>query len=157
MRHRFFELLYEAMRTNPNIWLLVGDLGFGGADKIRDEFPERFLNVGAAEFSMVGIAAGLALEGKIPICYTITPFYFRAFEMIRNYLDREKIPVILIGAGRDGDYEHDGFSHYAGDDYIFREFHNMNCCWPKSNDEMKMIFETAITRKQSYYINLTRG
>ena len=157
MRREWFKLLYELMKDNPDIWLIVGDLGFGGADKIREEFPERFINCGAAEFSMVGIATGLALEGKIPICYTITPFYFRAFEMIRNYLDREKIPVILIGAGRDGDYEHDGFSHYAGDDYILKEFRNINCCWPNSTDEMKMMFEASLLRKKPYYINVTRG
>ena len=156
MRHKFFELLYEAMKTNKDIWLLVGDLGFGGADRIREEFPDRFLNCGAAEFSMVGIAAGLALEGKIPVCYTITPFYFRAFEMIRTYINHEKIPVILIGSGRGDDYKHDGFSHYAGDDFILKEFKNIHCCWPDTIEEMESAFISALKDKFPTYINLRR-
>jgi transketolase len=156
MRPKFFQLLYEAMKTNKDIWLLVGDLGFGGADKIREEFPDRFINCGAAEFSMVGIAAGLALEGKIPVCYTITPFYFRAFEMIRTYIDYEKIPVILIGSGRGDDYKHDGFSHYAGDDYILKEFKNIHCCWSDTIEEMESAFISALKDKFPTYINLRR-
>jgi len=156
MRREFFQLLYEMMKTNKDIWLLVGDLGFGGADRIRDEFPDRFLNCGAAEFSMVGIAVGLALEGKIPVCYTITPFYFRAFEMIRNYIDHESIPVILIGSGRENDYAHDGFSHYAGDDHIFETFIHMVCCKPDTVNGMKKAFIKALEKKYPYYINLRR-
>ena len=49
MRPKFFELLYEAMKKDDQIWLLVGDLGYGGADKIREDFPDRFINTGAAE------------------------------------------------------------------------------------------------------------
>ena len=157
MRREFFKLLYDEMNTNPAIWLLVGDLGYGGADKIRKDFPERFINYGASEFAMVCGAVGLALEGKIPVCYTITPFYFRAFEVIRNYIDHEQVPVILIGAGRDRDYEHDGFSHYAGDDGVFRQFKNIQCCWPGDTDEMTLTFQAAIRAKMPYYINLTRG
>jgi len=156
MRHKFFELLYEAMKTNKDIWLLVGDLGFGGADKIREEFPDRFINCGAAEFSMVGIAAGLALEGKIPVCYTITPFYFRAFEMIRNYLDNESIPVILIGAGRGDDYKVDGFSHYAGDDHILESFIHIRFYKPDTIEGMESAFTSALKDKFPTYINLRR-
>jgi len=156
MRKEFFALLYEKMKTNKDIWLLVGDLGFGGADKIREEFPDRFINCGAAEFSMVGIATGLALEGKIPFCYTITPFYFRAFELIRTYIDRETIPVILVGSGRGSDYAHDGFSHYAGDDYIYKEFKNIECFWPRDIQTMEGIVTTAQFVKKPYYLNLSR-
>jgi len=156
MRPKFFQLLYEAMKNNPNIWLLVGDLGYGGADKIRDEFPERFVNYGAAEFAMVSGAVGLSLAGKIPVCYTITPFYFRAFEMIRNYIDHENIPVVLVGSGRGKDYEHDGFSHYAGDDWIFEKFENITCEWPETNEEVEEVMEKALEGKKAHYINLAR-
>lgn len=156
MRRRFFELLYEAMKANPNIWCVVGDLGFGGVDKIQKDFPDRFVNCGAAEFSMVGIAAGLALEGKIPVTYTITPFYFRAFEMIRTYINHEKIPIIMIAAGRNDDYKEDGFSHFGGDDNILDEFGNLICSWPADIKRMERVFKQAIKGKVPYYINLTR-
>ena len=156
MRKRFFLLLYDAMKANPNIWCVVGDLGYGGVDKIQKDFPDRFISVGAAEFSMVGIAAGLALEGKIPITYTITPFYYRAFEMIRTYINHENIPIIMVAAGRKDDYKEDGISHTAEDDEIFIHFRNIRCRWPESKAQMEVIFQEALKSKKPYYINMTR-
>jgi len=63
-------------------------------DKIREDYPQRFLNTGAIRQAMMGIAVGLALEGKIPFVYTNLPFLlYRPFETLRNYVDHERIPV----------------------------------------------------------------
>jgi len=61
-RGYFAGLLYNTMIDDPDIWLIVGDLGFGMFDRIKEDFPERYINVGAAEFAGVGICVGLALE-----------------------------------------------------------------------------------------------
>src|SRR5690242_17443014 len=112
MRRELFVYLYELMKQNPKIWAITGDLGYIGFDKIRDEFPDRFINTGAAEVAMMDIAIGLALGGVVPVVYSITPFLlYRPFESLRTYINHEKIPVVMIGSGRDSDYEHDGFSH----------------------------------------------
>ena len=147
------------MKENSNIWAITGDLGYGGFDKIRDEFPDRFINTGAAEQAMMDIACGLALEGKIPVVYSITPFLlYRPFETLRTYINHEKIPVIMIGSGRNDDYKHDGFSHYAGDDIDFmKHLPNIFSRWPKDIDEMKCCLDEAIkNRKNATYINLVR-
>jgi transketolase len=100
------------MGLDDRIWCLTGDLGFSMLDQIRDDFPDRYLNVGASEQLLVGAGVGLALSGKIPFCYSITTFLiYRAFEWIRNYMHYEEIPVILIGSGLDDDYKHDGITH----------------------------------------------
>lgn len=112
-RGYFAGALYDQMKENRDIYLLVGDLGFGMFDKIRDDFPDRFINCGASEQAMVGIAVGLALKGKKPFCYTITSFFMRAAETITLYLGNEQIGVRLVGSGRNGDYKHDGESHHA--------------------------------------------
>jgi transketolase len=158
MRNDFFPILYELMKTNPDIFVLTGDLGYKGFDKIRDEFPDRFVNCGAAEQAMLDMACGLTLEGKIPLVYSITPFLlFRPFETIRTYINHEKLPVILVGSGRDDDYKHDGFSHYAGDDRRFMEhFQYINSHWPDSTEEMKGILINAIEWKYPTYINLKK-
>lgn len=157
MKRRFFELLYEVMKKNPKIWFITGDLGYGGTDKIQKDFPDRFVTCGAAEFSMVGIAVGLALEGKVPVTYTITPFYYRAFEMIRNYINHEKIPVIMIAAGREDDYSKtDGFSHDAQDDEVFLHFRELQCRWPESTAQMEVILGEALKGVKPYFINLKR-
>jgi transketolase len=92
-------------------------VGFGVLDHIRNAYPDRFYNVGAAEQLMIGAAIGLANEGYIPVCYSMSSFVlYRPFEMLRNYLNHEGIPVKLLGSGRDKDYDHDGISHWAHDD-----------------------------------------
>src|SRR5690349_11965372 len=111
MRGWFAYELYLHMSQNENIWLLTGDLGFGMFDTIKSAFADRYVNVGASEQALVGIGAGLALKGKIPVVYSITPFLlYRPFETIRNYINQDQIPLKMIGSGRDRDYSHDGFS-----------------------------------------------
>src|SRR5687768_10786753 len=114
------------MCINEDIFFITADLGYGLADDIRKDFPGRFINTGAAEQAAMGIAVGLAMSGKIPFVYSITPFLlWRAAETIRLYVNRESVPVKMVGCGRDSDYEHDGFSHYAGDDVsLLRGFRN---------------------------------
>jgi transketolase len=144
------------MRKNSNIMLVTGDLGYGLFDEIRSELPSQFLNVGAAEQTMIGLAVGLALSGKIPIVYSITPFLlYRPFEFIRNYLDHEKVPVILVGSGRDRDYEHDGFSHWAEEDaQVMNTLPNIQTVWPE--EWIDDLLHTAIKLKEPCYINLKR-
>lgn len=158
MRNDVFPYLYELMSEFPDIVCLTGDLGYLGFDKIRDDYPDRFINTGASEQSMLDIAVGLAMQGKIPICYSITPFLiFRAFETIRNYINNEKIPVILLGSGRNDEYHIDGFSHYCGDDRDFIEhFENIRCFWPNTTEYMKYDLRNAIVERYPAYINLTK-
>lgn len=135
MRKDFADELYRAMKKDKRIWLLTGDLGFGILEKIRDRFPDRFINCGASEQAMLGMACGLALEGKIPFVYSISTFLLnRSFEWIRNYVNHEKIPVKLVGIGRDREYDRDEFSHWAVDTKsILSIFPNIVQFWPEHN------------------------
>ena len=151
--------LYKAMAKDPKIWLISIDLGYGLFDKHFKYFPERTINTGAAEQAAMGIACGLALEGKIPVVYSISTFLlFRAFEQIRNYINHEKIPVKLIGGGRAKDYEHDGISHWMfEDDIIFRKiFKNIRSVWPEYKEDIPDITNTILMHKRPYYMNLKR-
>src|SRR3990167_11159429 len=126
-RGMFAGELHNAMIDNKDIVVITADLGYGMWDKIQANFPGRFYNTGAAEQVAVAAAIGMAQEGKIPVVYSITPFLLaRPYELIRNYIDHEKVPVKLIASGRDNDYLHDGFSHWAGDDkQILSAFSNI--------------------------------
>lgn len=158
MRKNFAELLYNEMKTNQDIYLITGDLGYGLWDNIRDTFQERFFNVGSSEMAMMGMAIGLAMEGKIPFVYSITPFaIYRPFEMIRNYLDHEMIPVIIVGGGRDRDYGYLGFSHWADDDFKFMQgFKNINFFRPNTNEELQEMFKQSVNAKLPTYLNLRK-
>lgn len=158
MRRLFAELLHEEMKHNEEIHLITGDLGYGLWDKIRDDFPTRFHNVGSSEMVMMGMGIGLAMEGKIPYVYSITPFsIYRPFEMIRNYLDHEGIPVNIVGGGRDKEYGYLGFSHWSHDDKrIMSVFDNVQSNWPETDDELRAVFQTTLQKQFPTYTNLKR-
>jgi transketolase len=158
LRRRFADDLYVAMEKDKNIVVVSGDLGYRVLDEIKADFPDRFINVGAAEQSLIGVAVGMALEGKKPIVYSITPFLlYRPFETIRNYIDHEKIPVKLVGSGRDKDYGHDGFSHWSCEDRdVMKIFKNIKSAWPESADEVSDLLPKMLNDTKPWYLNLKR-
>lgn len=158
MRRCFVDSVYDAMKKNEKILVVTGDVGYKMWDTIALEFPKRFFNVGAAEQAMLGVGIGLALEGLVPIVYSITPFLlYRPLESIRNYVNREKIPVKLVGSGRDRDYLVDGFSHWAEEDRaLMGIFNNIRSRWPEKNDEIPGLVDEMIATPVPYYVNLKR-
>ncbi len=158
MRRCFADLLHGHMQRNRDIWVITGDLGYKMWDQIRSDFPDRFLNVGAAEQMMVGAAVGLALEGRIPVVYSITPFLlYRPFETVRNYIHHERAAVKLVGSGRGRDYAHDGFSHWADEDRdVLKLFSNIEASWPEDPSELPEIVEDMLARPVPFYLNLKK-
>lgn len=158
MRGYFAGYLYNAMLKDEKIITITCDLGWGMFDKIRNDFPDRFINVGASEFAGMGVAVGMALEGKKVFIYSITTFLlYRAFEMIRNYISHERIPVFLIGGGRNKDYAHDGFSHWSDDAPQFlQRFPLILKRFPETNEELKRNMEEMIVSSQPYFLSLRR-
>ena len=158
MRNLFGQLMAETLANDENVYLLTGDLGFGVLNKSREVAPDRTFNVGAAEQLMLGAAVGLTHNGKIPVCYSITPFViFRPYEWLRNYLNHEGAPVKLVGSGRDKDYGHLGFSHWAIDDEAaLKAFPNIKIYKPNSEEELKSIWHEFIYSNEPCYLNIKR-
>jgi len=158
MRREFAKLLLNEMQSNPNIYLITGDLGYGLWDEIKEAFPNRFYNVGSSEMAMMGMAIGLAMDGKIPFAYSITPFaIYRPFEMIRNYINHEYIPVKILGGGRNEDYGYLGFSHWASEDIsVMNLFKNITSFKPNTIEELESSFQYSIQNNTPIYINLKR-
>lgn len=160
MRRQFADSLYEKMKSNVDIYLITADLGYGLWDKVANDFPDRFYNVGSSEMAMMGMGIGLAMENKIPFVYSITPFaIYRPFEMIRNYLDHENIPVNIVGGGRDEDYGYLGFSHWASEDIkVLSMLENIQLFKPDVLDKefMDQYYELALSKSTPTYINLKR-
>jgi len=158
MRRAFADALLKEMDKDERIVLLVGDLGYGMWDKVREKYPKRFLNTGAAEQAMLDIAIGLTYGGKIPFCYSITPFLiYRPFETLRTYINHEKIPVKLVGSGRDKDYEHDGVSHDATDVKGFLDqFENIQQYWPMNKGIVTKMLRQMLKDEGPSFISLRR-
>lgn len=118
MRNTFSEALYNCAVENPDIYVLVADISPAGSmGKFQEEFPERFINVGVAEQVMTGIAAGLALKGCRPVTYTIATFtLYRPFEMVRDDLCYQNLPVTIVGMGSGVVYSGLGGTHQSLED-----------------------------------------
>jgi len=121
------ELLIHA-RSDKRIVLLVCDMGFGVTDTFSKEFPDRIFNVGIMEQATVGIAAGMAMTGLVPVVYSIVNFLaFRAIEQIRNDVVIQQLNVKFIATGVNDYFSFLGRSHCCGqDDKKIMELIGMN-------------------------------
>jgi transketolase len=158
MRKECMTLLHASMHENTDIFVLTADLGFGLLDSIKQDFPDRYYNVGAAEQLLIGAGIGLVESGKRAVCYSMSSFIlYRPFEMLRNYVNFEKIPVKLIGSGRDKDYSHDGISHWAHDDQqVLFALPNIKIFKPESIHQLEEFWPEFIYSDEPAYLNLTR-
>src|ERR1041385_1374743 len=158
MRKTFFYLILKEMEINKNIIIISGDMGYGLLDPIRDTYPDRLINVYSAEQFMIGCAAGLAMEGKIPVCYSITSFLlYYPFGLIRNFMNHEKLPIKLVGGGRDKDYGYLGFTHHMEDDLdILSTLPNIKRWKPETEETLPLIIHEFLYNSQPSYINLKK-
>lgn len=157
MRGYFFYYLHQTMENDKDIYLICIDLGYKAVDELIKDFPDRVIVTPASEQSAVGLSVGLAMEGKKVFVYTITPFFYRAFETIRNYIDHEKIPVCLVGSGMNKDYESDGFSHEASDIYqVMDFFKNITKYYPSEKESIKSMLDMILEKNEPSFIGLRR-
>jgi transketolase len=117
MRTAFVETLCELAARDGRVMLLTADLGWSVLEPFAAAFPDRFLNVGVAEQNMLGLATGLALEGRVPFVYSIATFAsMRGYEQFRNGAVLHRLPVRVIGIGGGFAYGHAGPTHHALED-----------------------------------------
>ena len=159
MRPLFFKELHKQMTLNANIVAVTFDLGYGGFDQIKTDYPKRFFNVGASEQAGMDIAVGLALSGKKVFVYSITPFLiYRAFETIRNYVNHEKLPIILVASVRDKDYPADGISPWSEEvKPILNTLPNIIQYYPTDKKEIPLLVEKMAKENSPQFISLKRG
>lgn len=140
MRNKFAEVLYKESIRNSKICVVVADISPAGSMNLfRTKYPKRFINTGVAEQSMVGIAAGMALRGLRPFCYTIATFaLYRPFEMVRVDLCYQNLPVTIVGMGTGTVYSTLGGTHLTQEDIsIARSIPNMNIIAPCDPNELE--------------------
>lgn len=136
MRKQFGKIINNLAKRDKKIVLLVGDIGYGIFDDFRKDNPERFFNLGICEQSLIGVAAGMAIEGLKPWVYTITPFLIeRPFEQIKLDINQQKVNVKLIGFA---DYPNLGPTHAEiNAKKLMSLFSNIKSFFPKNNSETK--------------------
>ena len=153
MRNRFGEVISKLADENENIIIIVADIGYRVFDDFREKYPERFINMGICEQSIISVASGMALEGLQPWVYTITPFLIeRPFEQIKLDIDHQNVNVNLVGYA---DYPNLGPTHKELNAKKTMElFNNIESFFPSDGDETeKMIFQ-AYEREGPSFISL---
>lgn len=159
MRTAFSETLLELAREDPRIVLITGDLGFGVLTSFRDELPRQFVNAGVAEQNMIGMAAGMALSGKIVFVYSIANFpVVRPLEQIRNDVCYHNANVRIVAVGGGMAYGSLGPSHHATEDIaLMRALPNMMVVAPGDPVETELAVRALIEYQGPVYLRLGRA
>ena len=159
MRRTCLDMVYELAKRDPRVVFIGSDLGSGVLADFRAEFPDRFFMEGVSEANMIGMSAGLALDGFIPYVNTIATFLTRrCFEQVAMDLCLHNLPVRLIANGGGLVYAPLGPTHIAIDDIaLMRTIPNMSVVCPSDADEMRRFMSQTIEWPSPMYIRLGKG
>ena len=159
MRTAFFNTLCELAEQQENITLVVGDLGFGVVEAFAKRFPTQYLNAGVAEQNMTGIAAGLALSGKVVFTYSIANFpTIRCLEQIRNDVCYHRANVKIVAVGGGFVYGSLGMTHHATEDLaIFRALPEIIVVAPGDPQETELATRAIASYPGPCYLRLGRA
>ena len=159
MRDALLARISKLAESDKDIVLLTADLGYGVFEEFESKFPGQFFNVGVAEQNMTGIAAGLALEGKKVITYSIGNFpTLRCLEQIRNDVCYHELNVTIIAAGGGFSYGQLGMSHHATEDIsIMRSLPNTTVVVPSTPWEAAEAIDALIKNQGVGYLRLDKS
>ena len=153
MRRRFGNIISQLAEKDEKLYVIVGDIGYRVFDEFRDKFPNRFINMGICEQSIISVASGMALEGRKPWVYTITPFLIeRPFEQIKLDIDQQNVNVNLVGFA---DYPTLGPTHTEiNAKKMMKLFNNIESLFPSDGDETEKMILQAYEREGPSFISL---
>ncbi len=159
MRAEFAQWIESFGRREPRFIFLTGDLGFGALENVQAALGSRFVNMGVSEQNMVSVAAGLARQGLLPLCYSIAPFaVFRPLEQIRLDAALHNLPVKIVGNGGGYGYGIMGASHHAIEDLaVLSCLPNLSCVAPLCNSDVAGACEAVFRHDGPAYLRLGLG
>jgi transketolase len=151
MRDKFSETIFKNIKLNKKIFVVAADISPSGKMAKYQKDNENFINVGVSEQTMIGICAGLAMSGLRPFAYTIATFaLYRPFEMIRDDICYQNLPVTIVGMGAGTIYANLGGTHTATEDIsIARSLPNMQILSPCDLDELEQCINFCCKKNRS--------
>jgi transketolase len=160
MRDAFLDRICQAMAFDDRIFVVSADFGSPVLDRIRAQYPERFVNVGIAEQNLINVSAGLATEGFRVFAYAIAPFItMRCYEQIRVNLvllsTVRTMSVTLIGVGAGYSYVVSGPTHQCYEDLsIMRALPTLSVYSPADHVSAAGMFEACLENDGPKYLRL---
>lgn len=153
MRLQFPKTILEIMDKDNRVVVLLGDIGINAFKDVFEKYPKRIYNVGILEQSMVGMAAGLAMAGFIPIIHTIEPFLVeRAFEQIKDDFGYQELKGNIIGVDVSESSSNLGYTHqcpYAIE--MMNRIKGMETFEPQSADEFDNDLKESYDKSLNYF------
>ena len=159
MRRTCLNSVHQLARRDPRVVYVGSDPSPGTLDDMKAEIPDRFFIEGIAEAHVIGLAAGLAMEGFVPYVNTIATFLTRrCYDQIAVDLCMHNLRARLIGNGGGLVYAPLGPTHQAIEDIaIMRALPNMSVVVPADADEMRRLMDQTLDWPGPIYIRLAKG
>jgi len=159
VRTAFIDTLCEIAAENDRVWLLTGDLGYSVLERFSERFPNRYVNVGICEQNMTGVAAGLAISGKIVFTYSIANFpTLRCLEQIRNDVCYHNADVKIVAVGGGLSYASSGYIHHGVEDLgILRMLPNITVLAPGDPVEMRLATRAVVAHHGPCYLRIGKN
>ncbi len=155
-RRAFIQKMTQLAEQDERVVLIVGDVGFSFMEDFMNQFPNQFLNVGIGEQNMMGMAAGMSLEGMKPYVYTMKNFILlRPHEQLRNDIGFANANVKIFGVGGSEAYKFLGMSHNLFPEEekdILKHIPNTNSYFPETEDEVINIMSEEYKRYGPAYL-----
>jgi transketolase len=152
LRQRFYELAREALDEDDRVAVVTAQIG----TEAIGEHPRHF-DVGIREQLMIGIAAGLALEGHRPVAHSYTPFLVeRPYEMLKLDLGHNDLGAVLVSIAASYDAAHEGRTHQAPEDVaLVAALPGWTIHVPGHVDELAGLWRRALAGDDRVYIRLS--
>jgi transketolase len=152
------ETLDRIATQNENVVVMTAE-NRAAIRNLPPKLGARFIDVGIAEQTMIGAAAGLALRGRIPICHSLATFLtLRAFEFIRTDVGIPSLPVKLVGGVPGFLSDGNGPTHQAIEDIaLMRGIPNMQVVCPADEDELVAMLPKIIDSGAPTYVRYYAG
>lgn len=159
MRKTALNTVHALAREDERVVFIGSDLGAGVLDDMRTGLPDRFFMEGIAEQHVIGMAAGLAMEGFVPYFNTIATFMTRrCLEQVAVDLCLQRLPVRLIASGGGVVYAPLGPTHLAIEDIaLMRALPNMTVVAPADAPEMERVIRASLDWPGPMYIRFGKG
>jgi transketolase len=159
MRDRFSAVATELLDGDDRVAIVLADIGvsqFVESGAVA-RHPERVINVGIREQLMIGVAAGLALEGMSPIVHSYAPFLIeRPFEQIKLDLGHQDVGAVLVSIGASYDAAGEGRTHQAPEDVaVLATLPGWHIDVPGHPDEVEMLLRHAVACAGRHYLRLS--
>ena len=152
MRQQFPKTVIEIMDKDERVVVLLGDIGVHAFRDVFKKYPTRCFNIGICEQSMVGMAAGMAMSGLIPIVHTIEPFLVdRAFEQIKDDFGYQGLIGTIVGVDVSETAPNLGYTHqcpYALEHMTHVQ--GMKVFAPETKEDLDMILKNNYSESLNY-------